>query len=428
MFFMRDLACSAGDGSPMKKIETAHSQCQSQLKIAVLIVAAGKGERLGGPVPKQYLPLGKAQSILGHTISAFQHCLPEALIQVVIGVGDTYLYEQCIESLPPLLPPVEGGMTRQESVLRGLQALQCAVLESPEPDQAPDIVLIHDGARPFVTKSLINRLLKAVTKNSAAILAVPVVDTLKRQTEGGGIDCTIDRHHLWRAQTPQAFDFEKILSLHQEHKIHASSTPLTDDASLFEAHGFPVQLIPGCDTNFKITTIEDYEKALKMTQEKELPDIRVGHGVDVHATEPGVGIWLMGVFIPAPFQLRGHSDADVGLHSLCDALFGALSDGDIGDHFPPSDPHWKGADSKKFLSYAGQRVKERGGVIRHVDVTILGEQPKVSPYKEKMKQCVADILNLPPQRVSVKATTTERLGFIGREEGLMAMATATVVF
>ena len=387
----------------------------SYSRIAIVIVAAGKGERLGSSVPKQYLPLYKDHCILTSTIAAFKDHLPSAFIQCVIGQGDFPRYEQAVKCLPPLLPPILGGTSRQESVLNGLRALK---------NHKPDVVLIHDGARPFISPPHIDSLLTALTTHRAAILALPVVDTLKREQVKGFVSYTVDRHQLWRAQTPQAFHFNHILQLHEQ----SQTLTLTDDASICEAYNLPVHLVLGCETNLKITTSSDYEKALIMVQNKRLADIRVGQGIDVHATEPGDGIWLMGIFIPAPFRLIGHSDADVGLHSLCDALFGAIADGDIGSHFPPSDPQWKGADSKKFLHYAAQRVKEKGGTIQHVDVTILGERPKVSPHKDKMRQCVAGILEISLDRVSVKATTTEKLGFIGREEGLMAMATATVAF
>ncbi len=385
------------------------------MSIGVVIVAAGKGTRLSSHLPKQYLPLGH-QSILKHTIDAFLDHDPSFLIQVVISDSDQLIYEKSIENAS-LLPPVVGCKTRQESVFNGLKALE---------KHHPDYVLIHDAARPFIKGKLISDVLRELNEYTGAIPAIPIVDTIKREGDGQAIETTIDRQGLWRAQTPQAFHFGTIFEAHQRL---SAEQDLTDDASLLEKENIPIKLVMGCEDNFKITTAEDYKKAQKMTQSlPSIPDVRLGHGVDVHATEPGEGVWLLGIFIPASFRLIGHSDADVGLHSLCDAIFGAISDGDIGQHFPPTDPQWKGADSKIFLQYAGEKVKEKGAILTHVDVTILGECPKISPHRQHMQQTVAQILKIDPNRVSIKATTTEKLGFIGRGEGLMAMATATVVF
>lgn len=390
-------------------------------KEAVIIVAAGKGLRLDKQTPKQYLLL-QGKSILWHTIQAFRQENPNRLIQVVIGESDHDLYAQSIGSMAEdnthLLPPVIGGETRQESVFFGLEALA---------PYHPTVVLIHDAARPFVSQKIIRDVLDTLKTHAAVIPGIPLVDTIKRTDLKQNIIQTIDRNHLWGVQTPQGFHYPLIWDLHQQLK---QKQDLTDDASLCEAVGLSVKIISGDTHNMKITTLDDYQKACIMIHQlppPHVPDIRVGNGVDVHATEPGDGVWLMGIFIPAPFRLVGHSDADVGLHSLCDALFGAICDDDIGQHFPPTDPQWRGADSKKFLGYAAQKVRDKKGVISHVDVTILGERPKISPVRNQMREVVSKILDIPMDRVSIKATTTEKLGFIGREEGLMAVATATVI-
>lgn len=394
-------------------------------KEAVIIVAGGKGLRLDTQTPKQYLHL-HGKPILWHTIQAFYQQNPDRLIQVVIGECDHDLYAKSIDSMAidptnqnnlHLLPPVMGGETRQASVFLGLQALA--------PYQ-PTVVLIHDAARPFVSQKIIHDVLDTLKTHAAVIPAIPLVDTIKRTDALENIIQTIDRNHLWRAQTPQGFHYPLIWDLHHRLK---QQKDLTDDASLCEAVGLPVKIISGDENNIKITTPADYEKACTMMNNlsPHAPNIRVGNGVDVHATEPGDGVWLMGVFMPTTFRLVGHSDADVGLHSLCDALFGAICDGDIGQHFPPTDPQWRGADSKIFLGYAAQKVRDKKGIISHVDVTILGERPKISPVRDQMREVVSKILDIPMDRVSIKATTTEKLGFIGREEGLMAVATATVI-
>lgn len=374
-------------------------------------MAAGQGYRVGGPIPKQYLSL-QGRAILTQTITAFLTHPRVDAIRVVIGRGHEALYAQAIASLPPdkLLPPVLGGLERSESVRRGLESLQ---------ELDPFFILIHDGARPFVSPDLITRVIQALAHHKGVIPATHATDTMKRATQDV-IDSTVERRGLYHAQTPQGFDYSTILSAHQSLK---GVPDLTDDASLLERLNIPVKIVEGDPKNQKITFPEDV-KGNPMS----IPDIRVGHGIDVHATGPGEGLIVLGVFIPAGFSLVGHSDADIGLHSLTDALLGALGDGDIGQHFSSTDDRWKDADSSVFLKDAVNRVRTKGGTISHVDVTLMGEHPKVAPYRSQMIAKVAEILEIDTSRVSVKATTTEKLGFIGREEGLAALATATVVF
>lgn len=381
------------------------------LKIIALIMAGGRGERAGSSLPKQYLPL-KGHSILGHSIAAFLHHPDIDAVRVVMRAGDEDLYGQASAHLlcPQLLPPITGGAERRESVYLGLESLEAF---------SPLHVLIHDGARPFVSQDLISRVIQELKSHKGVIPGVAVSDTLK-QAPRNRIEATIDRLDLYHAQTPQGFDYPTILAAHRALQSVAN---LTDDASLLERLNIPVYIVGGDPQNRKITFPEDMKGDLM-----SVPDIRVGHGIDVHAIGSGEGVMILGVFIPVNFSLIGHSDADVGLHSLTDALLGAIGDGDIGQHFNPKDDRWKGADSSLFLKDAARRVREKGGVISHVDVTILGERPKISPYRHQMMARIAEILDLEITRVSVKATTTEKLGFTGREEGLAAFATATVVF
>lgn len=378
-------------------------------KTIALIMAAGRGQRVGGPSPKQYLFV-RGRSILSQAISAFLEHPDVDGVRVVIGDGDEDLYTQVVSSLrsDKLLPPVVGGAERSVSVRLGLESLE---------DFSPESVLIHDGARPFVSHGLISRVVQALKYHKGVIPGIAVADTLKRASQKT-IETTVDRRGLYQAQTPQGFDYPTILTAHRQLQ---SVRNLTDDANLFEHLAIPVQIVEGETKNRKITTPEDIEG-------ETMPDIRVGHGVDVHAIGPGEGVMILGVFIPVNFSLVGHSDADVGLHSLTDALLGTIGDGDIGQHFNPNDDRWKDADSSIFLQEAARRVCEKGGKISHVDITILGERPKVSPYRDQMRVKVAEILGIEVSRLSVKATTTEKLGFVGREEGLAAFATATVVF
>jgi 2-C-methyl-D-erythritol 4-phosphate cytidylyltransferase/2-C-methyl-D-erythritol 2,4-cyclodiphosphate synthase len=382
-------------------------------KNVALIMAAGKGMRLGGAVPKQFLPF-RNNTMLAQAINAFLHHPRVDAVRVVIGKGDEQLYADCTASFtsPKLLAPVMGGQERSHSVWNGLNSLA---------EYLPQNVLIHDGARPFVDQPLISRVLDELENYKGVIPGIAVVDTLKRCSEGM-IEKTVDRSHLYKAQTPQGFHYSTLVAAHQNCE---NSLNFTDDAGLLEKQGIPVRIVPGSPENIKITFLEDIQK---MTSFSLNIDVRTGHGIDVHALGSGEGVTLLGVFIPADFSLIGHSDADVGLHSLTDALLGTIADGDIGQHFNPKDNQWKGCDSAVFLKDAVRRVHEKRGRINHVDVTIMGERPKIGAFRSQMIARLAEILAIDPSRVSVKATTTEKLGFIGREEGLAAFATATVVF
>ncbi|PHZ86349.1 bifunctional 2-C-methyl-D-erythritol 4-phosphate cytidylyltransferase/2-C-methyl-D-erythritol 2,4-cyclodiphosphate synthase [Paremcibacter congregatus] len=380
------------------------------MKVAVIIVAAGRGHRVGADLPKQYLPLcGKP--ILQHTVAAFLKVPTINLIQTVIHANDQALYETAIGNLD-LLPPVFGGDTRQQSVIRGLESLAM---------HEPDLVLIHDAARPFISPRHIEDIIAAAEEHGAVIPTLPVVNTVK-QISGQHITGTIDRSSLARAQTPQAFRFKLI---YMAHLRTAATTPLTDDCAVAEACGIRVTTVPGEDRNFKITTAGDLMKAEHMMKQ-QLTDIRTGMGYDVHAFAPGDQVTLCGVPIPHTAKLKGHSDADVALHALTDALLGAIGEGDIGVHFPPSDDQWKGAASDIFLKHAADLLHDKGGVIANLDLTIICEAPKISPHHDAMRNHIADLLDLAPNRVSIKATTTEKLGFAGREEGIAAQAIVTV--
>ncbi len=383
---------------------------------AAIIVAAGRGTRAGGALPKQYADLD-GKCVLTHTAEAFAHHPDIDLVQIVIHPDDT---DACLGACGHLnlLPPVAGGATRQESVLNGLNALS---------QFTPHSVLIHDAARPFVSNALISRVLQAVEETGGAIPGIAVADTLKR-AENGKIGETVDRTGLFGAQTPQGFAFEAIRSAHTDAANHGDMS-LTDDAAVAERAGMTVSLVTGDPENRKLTSSHDIDMARKQmsqTRNMSLLDVRVGYGYDVHAFEPGDHVILCGIEIPHDARLKGHSDADVGLHALTDAIYGSLGEGDIGQHFPPSDPQWKGAKSDIFLAAAGRLGAERGGVIGHVDVTLVCERPKIGPHSAAMREEIGRILDLDIGRISVKATTSEQLGFTGREEGIAAHATATV--
>ncbi len=375
----------------------------------VLIVAAGSGQRFGGAVPKQYQTLA-GKPLLRHCLETFAAHPGISGVLVAINPDHRPLYDQAASGLPHLLPPIQGGSSRQDSVLNGLERLGA---------EKPDLVLIHDAARPLIDADTISRTIAALAAHRAVLVAVPVVDTIKRGKDGRVGD-TVDRRDLWRAQTPQAFHFPDILAAHRRF----AGRELTDDAALAEAAGIPVMFVLGSERNFKVTTQEDMERAERIMGGQL--EFRTGNGFDVHKLIPGDGVTMCGVRIPCEFALEGHSDADVGLHALTDAVLGAIGAKDIGAHFPPSDPQWRGAASWKFLDHAAKLVKERGGRIAHCDVTIICEKPKVGPHRDAMVARVAEILGLTTDRVSVKATTTEKLGFTGRGEGIAAQATATV--
>jgi 2-C-methyl-D-erythritol 4-phosphate cytidylyltransferase / 2-C-methyl-D-erythritol 2,4-cyclodiphosphate synthase len=379
----------------------------------VLIVAAGSGQRFGAAVPKQYQPLA-GKPLLRHSLETFAAHPEIAGILVAIHPDHRTMYDAATAGIPKLLPPIAGGASRQASVFNGLEQLA---------GERPDLVLIHDAARPFIDSGTISRTIAALAEQRAVLVAVPVVDTIKR-AQDGKVGDTIDRRDLWRAQTPQAFHFQDILAAHRRF----AGRELTDDAALAEAAGIPVVFVMGAERNFKVTTAEDMERAERMIGGQAIGQLefRTGNGFDVHKLIAGDGVTMCGVRIPCEFALEGHSDADVALHALTDAVLGAIGAKDIGAHFPPSDPKWRGAESWKFLDHAAKLVAQRGGRIAHCDVTIICERPKVGPHRDAMIARVADILNIAADRVSVKATTTEKLGFTGRGEGIAAQATATV--
>ena len=376
------------------------------MRVAALIMAAGRGSRLGGEIPKQYLPLA-GRAIIKHSVERFTHREDIAIVRCVIGPDDDALFEAARTGAPA----TRGGASRQQSVRRGLESLAA---------EAPDLVLIHDAARPLVDEATIDRVLAALGGAPGAIAALPVVDSLRRAEGGRGTD-TVDREGLWRAQTPQGFHYAAILAAHRA----AEGGTLTDDAEVAARYGLEVRVVAGSADNFKITTASDLARAERLLSGR-LDDVRVGSGFDVHRFGPGAQVMLCGLAVPHRAGLLGHSDADVGLHAITDAVLGALGEGDIGAHFPPSDARWKGQASDLFLRHAAGLVAARGGRIAHVDVTILCETPKVGPHREAMRARIAAILQIEAGRVSVKATTTERLGFLGRGEGIAAQATATV--
>ena len=376
-----------------------------------LIVAGGRGNRFGGPLPKQYALLG-GQPVLRRTLAVFRATPGIDRIQVVIGSGDETSYQTASAGFD-LPPPVEGGASRQHSVLNGLEALVA---------QPPDLVAIHDAARPFIRPADIAACLKALSVPGVdgAVLGVPLADTLKR-VDGGAIAETVPRAHLWRAQTPQVFRYAALLEAHRAAASLGANeaTALTDDAAVAERAGLRVVMVAGHDDNRKITSADDLQQALAM-------ETRTAFGFDVHRFGPGSAVMLGGVAIPHAQALAGHSDADVALHALTDAVLGTIGAGDIGKHFPPSDPQWRGAASDRFLRHAVGLVEAAGGRIVHLDLTLICEAPRIGPHREAMVESIARIAGVARDRVSVKATTTEGLGFTGRGEGIAAQALATV--
>ena len=374
-------------------------------KIVALIVAGGTGSRLGGEVPKQYLPL-QGKMILRHTVEAFLQHVDIAEVRVVIHPEHQALYQQAVDGLE-LPDPVIGGNTRQASVYAGLKAIKA------------DKVLIHDAARPFVSKALIDRVIETLQTHDAVIPGVAVTDTVKK-LRGTTVAETLDRRLLVTVQTPQGFDYQTILDLHQR----AEGMEFTDDAGLCEDFGIEVQVCVGEAANRKITTQEDYMQANR----QNTGDLQVGTGYDVHAFEEGKDhVMLCGIKVPHDRGLKGHSDADVGLHALVDALLGAMAEGDIGDHFPPSDSKWKDADSSQFVTHALGLLKEKQGSIVNVDITLICEAPKIKPHRQAMREKVAALLESEMDQVSIKATTTEGLGFTGRQEGMAAQVVVMVI-
>jgi 2-C-methyl-D-erythritol 4-phosphate cytidylyltransferase / 2-C-methyl-D-erythritol 2,4-cyclodiphosphate synthase len=374
-----------------------------------LVVAAGRGTRLGAPLPKQYLPLA-GKPLLRYSLETLARHPAIGHVRVVFDPDDHAHYEAASRGLD-LLPPVAGGAARQDSVRLGLESLDSLAAER---------VLIHDGARPFLDTGTIDRVLTALDEAPGAIPALPLRDTVKRGA-GGIVMDTLDRSSLWRAQTPQGFHYRPILAAHRA----AAGSDLSDDAAVAERAGLAVRLVAGSEENFKVTTGDDLLQAERLLAVRQ-GDIRTGQGFDVHAFGPGDHVWLCGVKIPHGQGLVGHSDADVGLHAVTDAILGALGAGDIGVHFPPGDAKWRGAPSHLFLRHAADLVAAAGGSIAHVDVTLICERPKIGPHRDAMVARMAEILAIEMRRVSVKATTTEKLGFTGRGEGIAGQAVATL--
>jgi 2-C-methyl-D-erythritol 4-phosphate cytidylyltransferase/2-C-methyl-D-erythritol 2,4-cyclodiphosphate synthase len=381
--------------------------------IAAVVVAAGRGLRAGGDMPKQFRPIGGEPMIRPSLVMLRGH--PNiALVQPVIHRSDVEMFTAAAAGLD-LLPPVYGGATRQASVRAGLEALA---------PHAPEIVLVHDAARPFASAALASRAIAAARASGAAIPALLVTDTVKTVDASERVTGTLDRAALRLVQTPQAFAFPALLAAHRKAAA-AGREDFTDDAALIEWAGQSVSVFAGEAGNIKITTPEDFTLA-QAKQFAGLDDIRTGTGIDVHAFGPGDHVIIGGIRIDHSAALTGHSDADVGLHALTDAILGALADGDIGAHFPPSDPQWRGAASDRFLLFALERVAARGGRVAHLDLTLVCEAPKIGPHRDTMRANVARLAGLSLDRVAVKATTSEKLGFTGRGEGIAAYATATV--
>ncbi len=372
-------------------------------RIAAILVAGGSGVRFGTGTPKQFLPLA-GRPVIRHAADALAR-----EVTLLQPVGDIALLSAALAGIDHL-PVTAGGATRQLSVRAGLEALA---------PHAPDIVLVHDAARPFVPPGIVVALVAALRNHPGAIPALPVADTLKRVRDGL-IETTVPRDNLFRAQTPQAFDFPLLLALHR-----SAAEGATDDASILEAAGYAVALVAGHDDNIKLTFAEDFVRLENTLLRAMVP--RVGTGYDVHAMQTGRKLILCGIEVAHDRGLAGHSDADVGIHALCDAIYGALAEGDIGRHFPPSEAAWKDADSARFLVHAAGRIAARGGVLANLDLTLICEQPKITPHAPAMIARIAGLLGVEASRVSIKATTTERLGFTGRMEGIAAQAVATIM-
>lgn len=383
------------------------------MRIAAVVVAAGRGTRAGEGGPKQYRSLGGIP-VLQRTLDALLDHPGIDRVLAVIHPDDREPYAQAVAAIGDrrLCPPVTGGPSRSASVRQGLEHLAA---------DPPDAVLIHDAARPFVARDLLDRLMAALETAPAAFPALPVADALWR-AEAGLATQTAPRDGLWRAQTPQCFRFGDILAAHRNHR----GPEAADDVATARAAGLPVRIVPGDGNNFKITLPGDFARAERLLRGLHM-DIRTGQGFDVHAFGPGDHVTLGGVAIPYPQGLSGHSDADVALHAITDAVFGALAEGDIGQWFPPGDPQWKGAASEIFLARAVERATARGFAITSIDCTILAEAPKIGPHSARMRANIARIAGITEDRVGMKATTAERLGFVGRGEGIAALAVATLV-
>ncbi|MGY5811540.1 bifunctional 2-C-methyl-D-erythritol 4-phosphate cytidylyltransferase/2-C-methyl-D-erythritol 2,4-cyclodiphosphate synthase [Rhizobium sp. LEGMi198b] len=392
------------------------------MSIGIVIVAAGRGERAGSPEegPKQYRPIG-GRSVIAHTLEKFVTWPQAAKIVVVIHRDDETLLQAALQQVADS-SEVEitfGGASRQQSVLAGLRQLENAGVTH---------VMIHDAVRPFFEHDLLDRGAAALAAGAPAVLpAMPVTDTLKRADAAGLVTETVPRSGLYAAQTPQSFRYADILAAHEKAAAE-NKTDFTDDAAIAEWNGLPVTLVAGSSDNVKLTIKRDIAMADEKLSAGLLPDVRTGNGYDVHQLEPGDGVTLCGVFIPHDQKLKGHSDADVALHALTDALLATCGAGDIGDHFPPSDPQWKGAPSRIFIEHAAKIVRDHGGTIMNADISLIAEAPKVGPHREAMRAKLAEFLGISLERCSVKATTNEKIGFVGRREGIAAIATATVVY
>ena len=382
-------------------------------RTAAIIVAAGRGLRAGSGGPKQYRSIG-GRTVIARAMAPFCRHPQIFAVQPVVNPDDAAMFNAAVSDMR-YQPPAPGGATRQASVCAGLEALA---------SQSPDIVLIHDAARPFVTAAVISRAIDAASLTGAAVPAIAVTDTIKLIGDAGHVEATPERARLRIAQTPQSFRYDVILDAHRR-AAREGRDDFTDDAALAEWAGLTVATFEGDPANMKLTTPEDFVRE-EARLGAALGDIRTGSGYDVHAFGDGDHVMICGVRVPHTRGFLAHSDGDVGLHALVDAILGALADGDIGSHFPPSDPQWKGAASHQFLKYAVDRVTARGGRIAHLDVTLICERPKIGQYRDAMRARIAEITGLNLSRVAVKATTSERLGFTGREEGIAAMASATI--
>jgi 2-C-methyl-D-erythritol 4-phosphate cytidylyltransferase/2-C-methyl-D-erythritol 2,4-cyclodiphosphate synthase len=383
------------------------------IKVAAVVVAAGRGLRAGGHLPKQYRRI-LGEPVIRPSLATLAAHAAVAAVQPVIHPDDAELYRPATDGLD-VLPPVLGGASRQASVRAGLEAL--------EPHR-PDLVLVHDAARPFASEALITRAIAAARASGGAVPVIAVADTVKTVDAAGVVTGTIDRAHLRLVQTPQAFGFKALLDAHRRAKT-AGRDDFTDDAALAEWAGLKVTTFEGEAGNVKLTTNDDFARA-EAAKLAALSDVRTGFGFDVHQFGDGDHVMLGGVRIAHPCGLSGHSDADVVLHALVDAILGALADGDIGVHFPPTDPQWRGASSDRFLAFAVARLRARGGRIAHLDVTVVCEAPRIGPHRDAIRGRIAEIAGVPVERVGVKATTSEKMGFTGRGEGMAAFANATV--
>jgi 2-C-methyl-D-erythritol 4-phosphate cytidylyltransferase/2-C-methyl-D-erythritol 2,4-cyclodiphosphate synthase len=381
--------------------------------VAAVVVAGGRGLRAGGDLPKQYRQIF-GEPVIRPSLAALANHAGVSLVQPVIHADDAALFRAASVGIS-VLSPVHGGATRQASVRAGLEALQ---------PHGPQLVLVHDAARPFASEALIARAIAAGRASGAAVPVIAVADTVKTVDAAGCVTGTIDRAHLRMVQTPQAFGFAALLDAHRRAKA-AGRDDFTDDAALAEWAGLKVTTFEGEAENVKLTTDGDFVRA-EAAKFAALSDVRMGFGFDVHSFDAGDHVMLGGVRISHPRGLSGHSDADVVLHALVDAILGALADGDIGVHFPPSDPQWRGASSDRFLAFAAERVRARGGLIAHLDATIVCEAPRIGPHRDAMRARIAEIAGVAIERVAVKATTSEKMGFTGRGEGMAAFANATV--